>query len=254
MQHALARRAPSTGVRPANRPLRLSSVRVQAATQQAVKTPDKFIPPWRDCFSLLQQKGLRTVAPEEAQEMLATGNWVLIDVRRPDQHEESHPDGAVSVPMYRLINMGQADFAKLMKVVAYSFNGVQPIDSNTAFTSEVLAAAPGKKYILMCEAGGTMRQSVNFPMGKPSRSLQAAFKLMDEAGLGSSDVAHLERGVYGWYQAQLPMTGEYTPDLGRTPMAAQDPTLQLAVESAAYETKDGDKPAEQQQKKGWFPW
>jgi hypothetical protein len=56
-------------------------VRVQAATQQAVKTPEKFIPPWRDCFSLLQQKGLRTVAPEEAQEMLATGNWVLIDVR-----------------------------------------------------------------------------------------------------------------------------------------------------------------------------
>lgn len=162
-----------------------------------------------------------------------------------------------------------------MKVVAYSFNGVQPIDSNNTFTSEVLAAAPGKKYILMCEAGGTMRQSVNFPMvclfcggggvfwlggrgpsvawqqqiwlsgcvllllqtmtmpclllpvsaaaaavhvcllrlssylqGKPSRSLQAAFKLMDEAGLSSSDVAHLERGVYGWYQAQLPMVGE----------------------------------------------
>lgn len=31
---------------------------------------------------------------------------------------------------------------------------------------------------------------------------------MDEAGLSSSDVAHLERGVYGWYQAQLPMVGE----------------------------------------------
>lgn len=33
--------------------------------------------------------------------------------RRPDQHEESHPEGAVSVPMYRLIDMGQADFAKV---------------------------------------------------------------------------------------------------------------------------------------------
>lgn len=33
--------------------------------------------------------------------------------RRPDQHAESHPDGAVSVPMYRLIDMGQADFAKV---------------------------------------------------------------------------------------------------------------------------------------------
>lgn len=60
---------------------RLSSVRVKAATQQAVKTPDKFIPPWRDCFNVLQQKGLRTVAPEEAAEMLATGQWVLVDVR-----------------------------------------------------------------------------------------------------------------------------------------------------------------------------
>lgn len=53
---------------------------------------------------------------------------------------------------------------QLMKVVAYSFNGVQPIDSNNAFTSEVLAAAPGKKFIVVCEAGGTMRQTVNFPM------------------------------------------------------------------------------------------
>jgi hypothetical protein len=52
----------------------------------------------------------------------------------------------------------------MMKVVAYSFNGVQPIDSNTSFTSEALAAAPGKKFIVMCEAGGTMRQTVNFPM------------------------------------------------------------------------------------------
>jgi hypothetical protein len=49
--------------------------------------------------------------------------------------------------------------------------------------------------------------------GKPSRSLQAAFKLIDEAGLTSSDVMHLERGVYGWYQADLPMVGEYQPML-----------------------------------------
>lgn len=45
--------------------------------------------------------------------------------------------------------------------------------------------------------------------GKPSRSLQAAFKLIDEAGLTADDVVHLERGVYGWYQAELPMVGEY---------------------------------------------
>lgn len=57
---------------------------------------------------------------------------------------------------------------QMMKVVAYSFNGVQPIDSNTSFTSEALAAASGKKFIVMCEAGGTMRQTVNFPMVRRS--------------------------------------------------------------------------------------
>lgn len=56
------------------------AVRCRAAAT-AVKTPEKFIPPWRDCFGTLSKKGLRTVAPEEAQELLATGKWVLLDVR-----------------------------------------------------------------------------------------------------------------------------------------------------------------------------
>lgn len=47
------------------------------------------------------------------------------------------------------------------------------------------------------------------PQGKPSRSLQAAFKLIDEAGLTADDVVHMERGVYGWYQSELPMVGEW---------------------------------------------
>jgi hypothetical protein len=62
-----------------------------------------------------------------------------------------------------------------MKVVAFSFNGVQPIDSNKEFTSEVLAAAPGKKYITMCEAGGTMKQTVNFPMVSARTPWEGAF-------------------------------------------------------------------------------
>ena len=28
---------------------------------------------------------------------------------------------------------------------------------------------------------------------------------------------HLDRGLYGWYQADLPFTGDYKPDIGRTP-------------------------------------
>jgi hypothetical protein len=45
--------------------------------------------------------------------------------------------------------------------------------------------------------------------GKPSRSLQAAWKLITEGNLPADNVVHLERGLYGWYQAELPIEGEY---------------------------------------------
>lgn len=45
--------------------------------------------------------------------------------RRPDQHEQAHPEGAVSVPMYRLIDMGKADFAKVSSGVMGLPCGVQ---------------------------------------------------------------------------------------------------------------------------------
>eukprot|EP00879_Flechtneria_rotunda_P013717 GHRR01014329.1.p1 GENE.GHRR01014329.1~~GHRR01014329.1.p1 ORF type:complete len:189 (+),score=36.33 GHRR01014329.1:351-917(+) len=163
MQQALARRG-CTGI-VVTRTL-VSNTRLRPCRAVATKAAAKdnvFIPPWKDVFRTLKESGLRTISPEEASELLNSGTWVLLDVRRPDQHEESHPQGSVSVPMYSLIDMSKPDFAKVMKVIAYSFNGVQAIESNTDFTQNALAAAGGKKLITMCEAGGTMRQTVNFP-------------------------------------------------------------------------------------------
>lgn len=79
MQHALAHRANvgSSVIHPRSR---ASAVRCRAAAT-AVKTPEKFIPPWRDCFAVLQQKGLRTVSPDEAKKLMDSGKWVLLDVR-----------------------------------------------------------------------------------------------------------------------------------------------------------------------------
>lgn len=45
--------------------------------------------------------------------------------------------------------------------------------------------------------------------GKPSRSLQAAYKILAEGNVKPGDVVHLERGLYGWYQAELPIAGEW---------------------------------------------
>uniref|UniRef100_A0A383WG05 Rhodanese domain-containing protein n=1 Tax=Tetradesmus obliquus TaxID=3088 RepID=A0A383WG05_TETOB len=252
MQQALATRGRACGVTGVPRTSSTRpAVRSLVCRAAADKTP--FIPPWRDVYNDLKSKGLRTVAPEEAAELLATGKWALIDVRRPDQFEEGHAQGSVSVPMYSRLDMSQADLAKVMKLIAFSFNGVQPIDSNATFTKDALAASPAKKFITLCEAGGTMKPTVNFPLGKPSRSLQAAWKLMAEGGVAPGDVVHLERGLYGWYQADLPIEGTYTPDLGRTPMAAQDPAVNSIAQSTGYEQQAGDKQQpEPAQKKKWF--
>jgi hypothetical protein len=108
--------------------------------------------------------------------------------------------------------------------VAYSFNGVTPVEPNPEFLSQLKAVrtdeltvpsprsaaeyravnrphaleltvcrgvsvsghmwfphaalqatAGGKGIVTVCEAGGTLKPSTNFPLGKASRSLQAAY-------------------------------------------------------------------------------
>lgn len=43
--------------------------------------------------------------------------------------------------------------------------------------------------ILMCEIGGTMTTSENFPVGKLSRSLKGAYILIAEGGLDMAKVS-----------------------------------------------------------------
>lgn len=75
---------------------------------------------------------------------------------------------------------------------------LQSAGSSCLLRPHLLASA----VLLPCIAAPFLLQ------GKPSRSLQAAYKLIAEGGVAPSDVVHLERGVYGWYQASLPMNGE----------------------------------------------
>ena len=51
------------------------------------------------------------------------------------------------------------------------------------------------------------------------------------------------RMLVGWYQAGLPFEGneEYKPDVGRTPMAAFEPTLKQMASARGYEMRPDDK-------------
>lgn len=70
------------------------------------------------------------------------------------------------------------------------------MDPNPKFAEQMLAASGNgaKGVITMCEAGGTLKPTMNFPEGKPSRSLQAAYRAKFEKL--AANVAHLG-GAWG---------------------------------------------------------
>jgi hypothetical protein len=54
----------------------------------------------------------------------------------------------------------------------------------TALLLPFQATAGGTKGVItLCEAGGTLKPTTNFPFGKASRSLQAAFRWVPRAPL-----------------------------------------------------------------------
>lgn len=150
-------------------------------SRRQVAVQARLLPQWPDVYSFLKGKDMKTIPPEAASELVNSGDYVLIDVRLPTDHEKAHPEGSIAVPMYVNITNENMDAAKMMKMIAYRFNGVNPVEPNPAFFDQVRAAAKGKKgVVVFCEAGGTLVPTVNFPAGKASRSLQAAYRILNE--------------------------------------------------------------------------
>jgi len=58
------------------------------------------------------------------------------------------------------------------------------------------AAGLDKEIIVVCNTGGTLEQSTNFQTGKQSRSLMAAYDMLN---LGFSKLSFLEGGYNQWY-------------------------------------------------------
>lgn len=55
----------------------------------------------------------------------------------PPPPPQAHPAGSTSVPMYQPISNDNMDAAKVMKMIAYRFNGVNPVEPNPAFFEQV---------------------------------------------------------------------------------------------------------------------
>ena len=55
------------------------------------------------CQRCMLQLSAQPAAAKDALEKVESGDWVLVDVRPNNRYEESHPEGAVNVPLYQKV-------------------------------------------------------------------------------------------------------------------------------------------------------
>mmetsp|Transcript_21189 Transcript_21189/g.40465 ORF Transcript_21189/g.40465 Transcript_21189/m.40465 type:complete len:280 (-) Transcript_21189:178-1017(-) len=157
---------------------------------------------WEKQYSFLKDR-LTSIDSNELQDLLEKG-WVFLDVRPYEDFEAYHPIGAVNVPVNQYIAGTSAK--QLLRKSLFAMQAVKPIEANPDFDSmakAAIGAAPG--VVVACAAGGTLQSTTNFPSGQQSRSLIAAYKILQEGASGN--VKHLKGGLNTWFRSDLPGEG-----------------------------------------------
>lgn len=115
-QSPLQRRGPAR--RDAARRMHSDTRRAHGQSASATghcSAPAQYPPPppfstTQQCFEVLRDKRVETVSPEAAARLVESGDFVLIDVRKADQHANAAPAGAVNVPLYQKLEVMAGGF------------------------------------------------------------------------------------------------------------------------------------------------
>ena len=178
----------------------------------------RAMPSWDAVYAFLASEQFASTPAADAVALVAEGKAVLVDVRPADRADKCTAVGAISVPLYDKPDFSKPSFGMLLKTALLAANGVAPIELRASFADDVAAAVPADKIaFLLDETGGSLQPTVTFPIGKASRSLQAAYKLL-EAGWDARRVGHVEGGLALYVAEGLPTTAPFDgKDVGRTP-------------------------------------
>lgn len=179
---------------------------------------------WPQIYRALNDLKLQSIPPSTASEMAAEGGAVLVDVRVVEDFEKCHAAGAISVPLFRRVNLLDTDVKGVFRFFVYGLNGVAAVEPNPKFEADLAAAVADKAAIFYCEAGGTVEPTPNFLYGRESRSLRAAYKASVDGRV--KRIFHLDGGLYQWNKDGFETVGQYdTSNLYRTPNAANKATV-----------------------------
>ncbi|KAG2482004.1 hypothetical protein HYH03_019042 [Edaphochlamys debaryana] len=171
---------------------------------------------WPVMHTTLVTKGLKSVTPEEAQQLQKQG-WTIVDVRLASEYEKEHAEGAVSVPAFRFTaGTSAADtFKKVAMAIGFAMRATE---RNPEFTQEAAQAlGKGSKILVMCSIGGTLdtlldlRAGVKAPIrdaersfGRESRALKACYELI-KSGWNPNNIFWVDGGLQQWRYNGLPV-------------------------------------------------
>ncbi|GAX77226.1 hypothetical protein CEUSTIGMA_g4672.t1 [Chlamydomonas eustigma] len=158
---------------------------------------------WSEIYEYLVSDGrVKPLTPEAAYAKANKKGAVLVDVRLEQKYSAGHAAGSLSVPLYRPIQGW--DLPSTIRRIGFSFFGIYPAtELNPDFidvAQETLQK--GKEIILVCEMGGTLENKVGTSTGFQSRSLKAAYFLLQA---GFSKVSYCQGGIAQWGREGLPL-------------------------------------------------
>jgi rhodanese-related sulfurtransferase len=91
----------------------------------------------------------QSLRPEEVQELVEGGEWLLVDVRPAEDFEKSTLKGAVNVPLFQRLSWANPTPGTLLRAAAYAVNGVQAVEINPNFEEQMRAVAGDRKVIMV---------------------------------------------------------------------------------------------------------
>ena len=124
---------------------------------------------------------------------------------KPEEYAEVHAIGALSVPLFQPIEGNS--WEKVRRRAAYAalgvFNGTEENGEFLATVDGLVEGARDTPVMLICRNGGSVEETPGNQYGERSKSLVAAYKLMEA---GYTSIFYVEGGLTRWFKEGLPTT------------------------------------------------
>jgi len=160
--------------------------------------PDGGKTDWREMYEVLTDYGIKALDANEVNRRLGRGKAVVVDVRIEKESRRACILDSLVVPLYQPIS-GLAPYKIARRAAFLAFGVVEATELNADFCDEVRQyIGVDVPVILVCGIGGTLEADGSYPYGRRSRSLEAAYYLLQE---GFRDVSILDGGISAWGKA-----------------------------------------------------